>query len=172
MPALSLNSIPGLQSTIANALTGVMREHIVFPKSVNVVVASDHTPATVRAIEDALEVSPVGKLHVTIRGATRLKNADLMGTSDPYVQVALGSRKVPPLPTDGFRTKTVYNNLNPAWNEEFVVDVCSTELQCLWLRVFDDDGGYGGDDSMGSVVLSLASLPHNETARERGHDSV
>ena len=51
MPALSLNSIPGLQSTIVNALTGIMREHIVFPKSVNVVVASDHTPQTVRAIE-------------------------------------------------------------------------------------------------------------------------
>ena len=71
MPALSPNSIPGLQSTIVNALTGIMREHIVFPKSVNVVVASDHTPQTVRAIEDALEVTPVGKLYVTVKGAKK-----------------------------------------------------------------------------------------------------
>lgn len=143
MPALSLNSIPGLQSAIVNALTGILREHIVFPKSINVVVAGDQTPQTVRNIEDALEVTPVGKLYVTVKGAKKLKNADLMGTSDPYVQVALGSRKVPPLAKDAQRSKTVNNSLNPTFNEDFVVDVCSTELQCLWIRVFDDDGGYG-----------------------------
>jgi hypothetical protein len=163
MPALSLSSIPGLQSTITHALTGLMREHIVFPKSINVVVAQGHTPQTVRAIEDALMVTPVGKLYVTIVGAKKLRNSELMGTSDPYVLVALGSRKVPPLAADSHRSKTVQNNLNPQWDEHFVVDVCSTELQCLWVRVYDDGASYGTNDLMGSAVLPLASLPYNGT---------
>ena len=43
--------------------------------------------------------------------------------------------------------------------ETFELDVCSTELQCLWVRVYDDDGQYGTDDLMGSVVLPLSGLP-------------
>jgi hypothetical protein len=96
MPKLSLNSIPGLKAAISNAVVHALRDTVVFPKSVNVHLAKFHTPRVRRAVEDALRISPVGRLTVTIKCARGLKNADLIGTSDPYVGVALGSRKVPP----------------------------------------------------------------------------
>jgi hypothetical protein len=63
------------------------------------------------------------------------------------------------------RTKTVSNDLNPTFDETFVLDVMSTELQCVWIRVFDDDGDYNAHDVMGTVVLPLAGLPSKEDVR-------
>ena len=209
MPKLSLNSIPGLKAAISNAVVHALRDTVVFPKSLNVRLAKFHTPRVKRAVEDALRISPVGRLTVTIKCARGLKNADLIGTSDPYVGVALGSRKVPPqmagmrdpakppadvsvsflsrattasrkhrlktksksgsfrkrLAKGAVRTKTVRNDLNPVFDETFVLDVMSTELQCVWIRVFDDDGDYNAHDVMGTVVLPLAGLPSFEAVR-------
>ena len=186
MPKLSLNSIPGLKSAISNAVVNVLRDTIVFPKSVNVMLAGNHTPQTVRSVEDAMRISPVGTLYVTVKHAKGLKNADYIGTSDPYVALALGSRKVPPKikfntsskkdkekekdssPTQPsthnsiHRTRTVSNDLNPTFDEHFTLPVMSTELQCVWCRVYDDDGGYSAHDLMGTVVLPLAGLPIRE----------
>lgn len=159
MPSVSLSSIPGLQSAVQGAITVAFREKVVFPKSINKVITKKHTPWTVRAIEDAIAISPVGRLRCTVRGASGLKNMEMMGTSDPYAAIALGSRKTPPLISDCRRTKTIDNTLHPTWEETFELDVCSTELQCLWVRVYDDDGQYGTDDLMGSVVLPLSGLP-------------
>ena len=190
MPKLSLNSIPGLKAAISGAVVHALRDTVVFPKSVNVHLAKHHTPRTVRAVEDALRISPVGRLTVTVVRARGLRNADFIGTSDPYVGVALGSRKVPPRmaglrdpskkeedknknknantrrPAKGAaRTRTVRNDLNPAFDETFALDVMSTELQCVWIRVFDDDGGYSTHDLMGAAVLPMAGLPPREDVR-------
>jgi hypothetical protein len=59
----------------------------------------------------------------------------------------------------------VSNDLNPTFDETFVLDVMSTELQCVWIRVFDDDGDYNAHDVMGTVVLPLAGLPSKEDVR-------
>ena len=166
MPRLSVNSIPGLSAAIDAAVTSATRERLVFPRAAGVVVASRHTPATVRAIEDALEITPVGQLRVTIVKARGLRNADFLGKSDPYASVSLGSRKkAAGKLRDASRTKTVNNNLNPTWNETFVLDVCSTEIQCLWVRVLDDDGGYGADNLLGTAVVPLAAMKGLADAR-------
>ena len=57
------------------------------------------------------------------------------------------------------------NNLNPTWNETFVLDVCSTEIHCLWVRVLDDDGGYGADNLLGTAVVPLAAMKGLADAR-------
>ena len=93
MPRLSVSSIPGLSAAIDAAVTSATRERLVFPRAAGVVVAKRHTPATVRAIEDSLEITPVGQLRVTIVKARGLRNAEFLGKSDPYATVSLGSRK-------------------------------------------------------------------------------
>ena len=113
MPSVSLSSIPGLKSAVQGAITVALREKVVFPKSINKVITKKHTPWTVRAIEDAIAISPVGRLRLTVRGASGLKNMEMMGTSDPYAALALGSRKTPPLISDCQRTRTIDNTLHP-----------------------------------------------------------
>ena len=76
MPALSINSIPGLQTAILSLIGGALREHVVFPQSQSVVLASDSTPLTVHNIKDSLKVKPVGALRVCVKSARNLTNVD------------------------------------------------------------------------------------------------
>ena len=72
-----------------------------------------------------------GVIRVHLLEAEKLAQMDhflgIRGKSDPYAKVSIGLQH--------FRSKTVYKNLNPAWNEVFEVRVCllrhSWLLQCL-----------------------------------------
>ena len=81
-----------------------------------------------------------------------LKNADSVFSkaADAYVQVILfDHEKKPP------RTKTVKNNSNPVWEEEFRFDVSLETVSNLnlKLKVWDDDTLK--DDAMGEVIIPL-----------------
>merc|ERR1711939_574011 len=76
-----------------------------------------------------------GKLHVKVEKAKGLSNSDgfLTGTSDPYTAVTLlGSRRLEDLPGPSHlyrqRTKTVDNNLEPFWGENFTFSVVEWQL--------------------------------------------
>uniref|UniRef100_A0AAY5K5K5 C2 domain-containing protein n=1 Tax=Esox lucius TaxID=8010 RepID=A0AAY5K5K5_ESOLU len=71
------------------------------------------------------------------------------GTSDPYVKFKLGGKEV-------FRSKTIYKNLNPVWDEGTNLLVDSLQ-EPLYVKVFDYDFGLQ-DDFMGSAYLYLESL--------------
>ena len=100
-------------------------------------------------------------------------DAVVVGTSDPYVKFKLGSKII-------HRSKTVYKDLNPVWDEEFDgnLDDLATPLhirvrsvtfdaneiimfisiRCT--KVYDYDL-IGQDDFLGSCNLDLTSLELN-----------
>ena len=90
-------------------------------------------------------------LVIGVLAAKNLKNADLIGKApDAYTQVILyqGHKLV--------KTKTVKNNVNPVWNEEFRFEIGLDKVSSynLILRLFDDDV-ISKDDPLGEVVIPM-----------------
>ena len=56
-----------------------------------------------------------GKLKVKVVNGRGLQNKETLSTSGPYYMVELGEQMQ--------KTKYVSSNLNPDWNEEFVLNV-------------------------------------------------
>ncbi|CAL8329988.1 unnamed protein product [Arctogadus glacialis] len=73
------------------------------------------------------------------------------GTSDPYVKFKIGGKEV-------FKSKTIFKNLNPVWDERVSLLV-ETLREPLYVKVFDYDFGFQ-DDFMGSAQVHLESLEH------------
>ncbi|XP_032940808.1 multiple C2 and transmembrane domain-containing protein 1 isoform X4 [Catharus ustulatus] len=92
------------------------------------------------------------QLDITLRRGQNLAARDRGGTSDPYVKFKLGGKEV-------FRSKTVYKNLNPVWEEKVYVLIDNLR-EPLYIKVFDYDFGLQ-DDFIGSAFLDLNSLELN-----------
>jgi len=93
------------------------------------------------------------RLHVFLRQGRDLAVKDTCGTSDPYVKFKQFNKML-------HRSKTIYRDLNPTWDEEFdlAIDDLSTPLN---VRVFDYDWGMH-DDLIGSTVIDLTELELNK----------
>lgn len=72
-----------------------------------------------------------------------------LGTSDPYVKFKLNGRLL-------HKSKTVHKDLNPVWDETFIVAI-EDPFQSIQIKVFDYDWGLQ-DDFMGSALLDLTTL--------------
>jgi hypothetical protein len=66
--------------------------------------------------------------------------------------------------TEGPKTTTKDNDLNPNWNEYFALEVYNRDLQPLIIEMFDEDIGLGidGDDPMGTAQTRFNLLAPNE----------
>jgi classical protein kinase C gamma type len=72
----------------------------------------------------------LGKLHVTIVRAINLKNKEVFMKSDPYVKLEFKEQH--------FKTRHIDNNLNPEWNEQFVIEIKPGEgHECIALSLWD-----------------------------------
>uniref|UniRef100_A0AAR2JM28 Multiple C2 and transmembrane domain-containing protein 1 n=1 Tax=Pygocentrus nattereri TaxID=42514 RepID=A0AAR2JM28_PYGNA len=89
------------------------------------------------------------KLDILLKRGHNLAIRDRGGTSDPYVKFKLGKKEV-------FRSKVIYKNLNPVWDERFCLPIDNLH-EPLYIKVFDYDFGCH-DDFMGSAYLYLDSL--------------
>ncbi|KAG7170820.1 Multiple C2 and transmembrane domain-containing protein-like 2 [Homarus americanus] len=71
------------------------------------------------------------------------------GTSDPYVKFKVQGKLV-------HKSKTVYKDLNPIWDESFTVAI-EDPFEPVVVKVFDYDWGLQ-DDFMGLASIDLATL--------------
>ncbi|XP_030622951.1 multiple C2 and transmembrane domain-containing protein 1 [Chanos chanos] len=92
------------------------------------------------------------QLDIVLKRGSNLAIRDRVGTSDPYVKFKIAGKEV-------FRSKIVYRNLNPVWDERVSLLVDSLQ-EPLYVKVFDYDFGLQ-DDFMGSAYLHLESLEHH-----------
>lgn len=74
------------------------------------------------------------------------------GTSDPYVKFRLGEQK--------YRSKTIMKDLNPKWDEAFILWT-SLLQEPLRIKVYDYDRGMT-DDFMGECEVDLVQLQPNQ----------
>ncbi|KAM4749038.1 multiple C2 and transmembrane domain-containing protein 2 [Rhinophrynus dorsalis] len=95
-------------------------------------------------------------LTIHLKDGRNLVIRDRSGTSDPYVKFKLNKKTL-------YKSKVIYKNLNPVWDETFVLPIQSLD-QKLHLKVYDRD--LTTDDFMGSAYLELQDLELNKTTEK------
>jgi hypothetical protein len=119
-------------------------------------VASD-----VRAASKHLSKPPVGMLEVGVRGAANLvpmkiANDGASGSTDAYVVLKYGPKWA--------RTRTILDQFNPRWNEQYAWDVFDP-CTVLTIAVFDNaryaDPAGKKDSRIGKLRIRLSTLDVN-----------
>ncbi|XP_030582263.1 multiple C2 and transmembrane domain-containing protein 2 isoform X2 [Archocentrus centrarchus] len=87
-------------------------------------------------------------LTINLKEGRNLVIRDRCGTSDPYVKFKLDGKTF-------YKSKVVYKNLNPVWNESFSLPIKELN-QRLYIKVYDRD--LTTDDFMGSTSVLLSDL--------------
>ncbi|XP_072389196.1 multiple C2 and transmembrane domain-containing protein isoform X2 [Diabrotica undecimpunctata] len=108
-----------------------------------------------RRREVALRQHSFFQLRIHLRRGQGLAAMDKNGLSDPYVKFKSGGRLV-------YKSRTVYRDLNPIWDESFTVPI-EDPFVPIGIKVFDYDWGLQ-DDFMGSATLDLTTLELAKTA--------
>ncbi|EGD74843.1 hypothetical protein PTSG_07073 [Salpingoeca rosetta] len=136
-----------LERFIKHLLSEVLANQLVWPKKVVVPMVEDEAH-----LSYLMSSAAQGVLRVTVVRAQDLINIEALGKSDPYVKAMIRGD------CDVFRTKTVFNNLNPEWNESHEFQVYNLSHDTLRISVYDHDKA-GHDDIMGKCEVALDTLP-------------
>ncbi|XP_046662457.1 LOW QUALITY PROTEIN: multiple C2 and transmembrane domain-containing protein-like [Homalodisca vitripennis] len=99
-----------------------------------------------RQKESQLRQHSFFQLRVHLKRGKDLIARDKSGTSDPYVKFKSSGRLL-------YKSKTIYRDLNPIWDESFILPI-EDPFNPIQIKVFDYDWGLQ-DDFMGSAYLDL-----------------
>ncbi|ELW70734.1 Multiple C2 and transmembrane domain-containing protein 2 [Tupaia chinensis] len=113
-------------------------------------------PETLREAGDGLSNLPspfAYLLTIHLKEGRNLVVRDRCGTSDPYVKFKLNGKTL-------YKSKVIYKNLNPVWDEIVVLPIQSLD-QKLRVKVYDRD--LTTSDFMGSAFVILSDLELNRT---------
>ncbi|XP_075699619.1 cytosolic phospholipase A2 delta-like [Rhinoderma darwinii] len=100
------------------------------------------------------------ELTVRIIKAQNIHGTDIVSKPDCYVCLQL-----PTSLADRKRTRTVWDNANPVWDETFHFRIHSQVKNVLELSVYDEDVGTG-DDYLFTVSYDLGNVPLDENVVE------
>ncbi|GFP93391.1 synaptotagmin-2, partial [Phtheirospermum japonicum] len=139
-------SIPGVYRIVQEIIKDQVANMYLWPKRLEVQIMDPS-----KAMQ-----KPVGILNVIVLRAMKLKKKDLLGASDPYVELKLMDDKL-----TAKKTTVKHSNLNPEWNEEFTLVVKDPQTQVLSLQVYDWEQ-VGSHDKMGLNVVQLNGLTPEE----------
>ncbi|CDW51769.1 Putative conserved plasma membrane protein [Trichuris trichiura] len=92
-------------------------------------------------------------IQIMLKKGKNLAVCDANGSSDPYVKFKYNGKPV-------HKSKIVYQNVNPVWNERFSFIASNMSLP-LHLQVYDYDR-FASDDFMGSAKLYLNAFKENK----------
>uniref|UniRef100_A0A2K6R2H3 Extended synaptotagmin-3 n=1 Tax=Rhinopithecus roxellana TaxID=61622 RepID=A0A2K6R2H3_RHIRO len=139
----NLLDAPGINEVSDSLLEDLIAAHLVLPNRVTVPVKKGLDLTNLRF------PLPCGVIRVHLLEAEKLAQKDnflgLQGKSDPYAKVSIGLQH--------FRSRTIYRNLNPTWNEVFEFMVYEVPGQDLEVDLYDEDTDR--DDFLGSGHLHL-----------------
>uniref|UniRef100_A0A7N6B2C8 C2 domain-containing protein n=1 Tax=Anabas testudineus TaxID=64144 RepID=A0A7N6B2C8_ANATE len=110
--------------------------------------SGDMGSETLSVLENIRDTPRSFLLTISLKEGRNLVIRDRCGTSDPYVKFKLDGKTF-------YKSKVVYKNLNPIWNETFSIPVKDLS-QKLHIKVYDRD--LTTDDFMGSASVLLSDL--------------
>lgn len=99
-------------------------------------------------------------VYIKVAEAKELKARMMRGTVDPYVVISVDSVKK-------VRTPTIYKDFNPAWLQEYTLDVPSSNSE-IQLSVYDEDY-FTADSFLGHVKVKIDSIKDGKEKEQWHH---
>lgn len=136
--AVDLMRLPGVKTIVDAAVAKVIGDLALYPNRFRV----DLMPG------GGVPPPPLGMVEVAIERVERISDGGtLFSKVDPYVEVRCRRGRVT-------RTRTIYNNASPVYNETIAAIVDDPDNQALHVSLYDDNGGYN-DKLIGELELPL-----------------